>query len=161
MAFHEVFVTDAAYSTYRAVVVWIYTGQITFAPIQSSATPKRYPNSVSPKSVYRLAHFLDISDLKTLALAAFKQQVSSANAAVELFSETSRLYEEVQAVLLDFVVQQWSEVKNSDGMQEIERLLEAEEDVPMGATMLKIMLELAKRLAPPTPSRGVLVSAFT
>lgn len=68
---YRIEVTSASYKTYRAVLCWILSNEIIFAPITSSATPRtfdgdhsRSPAPVSPKSVFRLAHFLEIPTLK-------------------------------------------------------------------------------------------------
>ncbi|KAI5476327.1 aminomethyltransferase [Pseudohyphozyma bogoriensis] len=116
--YKEVRVTSSRYSTYRALLVWIYTGHITFAPLSTSFPRSRadaedasttkvsrkvglsqsiseeplLPIPVSPKSIYRLAHLVDLPALAQLALNAIKSFITVDNAAQELFGDVSALY---------------------------------------------------------------------
>ncbi|GAA5856756.1 hypothetical protein JCM8547_008825 [Rhodosporidiobolus lusitaniae] len=78
---HRIAVTETAYTTYLAVI-----------PDPLAA--------VSPKSVYRLAHLLELPQLASLALADFQVQLTVHNAASELFSETSGCYDELRDIAL-------------------------------------------------------------
>ncbi|KAL8283442.1 hypothetical protein RQP46_005852 [Phenoliferia psychrophenolica] len=135
---HIIKVNEVSYRTYHAVLCWIYTTHIDFAPLLSSfpgspseahrslsfhlsAFAKSSPNPpfpASPKSVYRLAHFLEIPALKTAALANLKSQLTPSNIAAELFSETSGKYEEVLDVLGDYAASHREEMKKSQGWKE-------------------------------------------
>ena len=72
-AAHVIFVTDAAYSTYRAMLLFLVTGSIKFAPLSSRGEQARsqaideallehpgMPPPVSPLAVYRLEDKLDL-----------------------------------------------------------------------------------------------------
>lgn len=77
---HQIEVTSGSYKTYRAVLTWIMSNEIEFAPLKSSrrsspipASPgvsSRYPPP-SPKSVFCLASFLEIPALANLTLTNF------------------------------------------------------------------------------------------
>lgn len=103
------------------------------------------PLFASPKSVFRLAHYLEIEELKALALDSIRTQLTVENAAVELVSDVSRCYQDVQKVVLDFVVDNWGKVKASKAMVELERQIEAEE-VAVPTQVLGIFVKLAKGL---------------
>lgn len=158
-------ITGTAWRTYRAVLCWIYTSHIDFAPLASTYPPPistsasepvtrrdfftsfaeshpLLPLPASPKSVYRLAHFLEIPDLQELALASIKAQIRVSNVATELFGDLSMKYEKVQELELDFAVANWKAVRESDGLKEIQALIEAGE-LPSAAA---ISLNLARRL---------------
>ncbi|KAI5474263.1 hypothetical protein MNV49_003751 [Pseudohyphozyma bogoriensis] len=158
----EIKITSARNSTYRAVLVWLQTSHIAFAPLSSSFHPSLSPTStrletlknslkaygslpvpVSPKSVYRLTHLLELPRLGQMALEEISSQLTVDNVALELFSSTSEVYAEVRKVELDFAVRHWAGVKKSKGMAEIERRMEAGEDLP---NFGKIMWEINKRI---------------
>lgn len=73
---HVIRVNDAAFTTYRAVLYYILTSTIAFAPLASRGQDARNsaistaiqqttsPPPVSPRSVYRLADKLDLRSLK-------------------------------------------------------------------------------------------------
>ncbi|GAA6013757.1 hypothetical protein JCM10207_008181 [Rhodosporidiobolus poonsookiae] len=147
-------ILETAYSTYLAAVVWLQCGDIAFAPLSSTFLPASShrlksdaPNArlavvlppsaapptpltlpaVSPKSVFRLAHLLELPELSSLALANFRSQLTVQNAAHELFSPVSCLYDEVRQTVLDFVTGNVREVFASQGMRDAERRAESGE----------------------------------
>ena len=94
LTFRLVEISEAAYTTYHAVLCWIHTGNIVFVPLRSSfrlqpnSTALRnaqltklqispsYPLPASLKSVYRLAHFLELRDLAKLAFDNVQSQLT-------------------------------------------------------------------------------------
>lgn len=169
---YRIVVTNAAYTTYRAVLLYLSTGHIAFAPLSSAppvlveapsdrglsaeqedpesvasvtnssshrAPPRAYdsvvlrkrfrgvwaeeyptlPRPASPKSVYRLAHLLQIAELQRLALASLLNFVTVENVAVEAFSPVSLAYDEVRSQLIDFIVRHWPQVKTSPSWIEL------------------------------------------
>ncbi|GAA5887172.1 hypothetical protein JCM16303_002214 [Sporobolomyces ruberrimus] len=165
--FKTIKVTDTACSTYLSVLLWISTGYIAFAPLLSlfrgqtpieldnlsgrrqaidklkeEATPG-LPSPVSPKSVYRLAHLLELDDLATLALANYRFQLAARGAMYELYGDVSRVYPEIQKIAMAFVVKNWKEVKGTIAMKKIEESFEGGEGD--SATAL-IGVKLAKNL---------------
>ncbi|KAL8278056.1 hypothetical protein RQP46_009516 [Phenoliferia psychrophenolica] len=140
---HTVDITAHSYWTYRAVLGWTTSSHILFAPLTSTFSPADptdisspmdlrinwieeavAENSetgsvpVSPKSVYRLAHFLELDALKSIALAAIKSNLRASNVLQELLGETSSAYEEVREVELNFALANWAEVRKQEGAKE-------------------------------------------
>lgn len=94
-------ITQHTYETYLSLLCWIGTGRITFAPLRSTSKypqpdqqplpstssdndflldKPRSPAPVSPKSIYRLAHYLELQgELSQLALENFKSQLTVEN----------------------------------------------------------------------------------
>ncbi|GAA5877611.1 hypothetical protein JCM1840_005857 [Sporobolomyces johnsonii] len=158
--FKTVTIVDTAYTTYFAVLVWLATGYIRFAPLRSkfrsddkgvkqaraaeldkmvSESDPRLPPPASPKSVYRLAHFLELPELLQLALDSFKSHLSPANVAYELYGDVSCSYEAVRDVALEFAVDKWKEVGEAEGTREMEQRGHADE-LPKGATGTSMLL---------------------
>ncbi|ORY63659.1 hypothetical protein BCR35DRAFT_355041 [Leucosporidium creatinivorum] len=162
--YREIEITETAYSTYRAVLLYLVTSHIYFAILRSSLLPynpaaeftrkqimeteleeEHLPSlPVSVKSVYGLADLLELPALKVLALDEFRTQLSVVNVARELFSSTSALYDEFRTAALDFAVEHWSEVKETEGMKEIERKGKAGEWQGSPALFFELMARAAK-----------------
>ncbi|BGP24411.1 hypothetical protein Rt10032_c03g1470 [Rhodotorula toruloides] len=159
-----------SYRTYRAFLGWVFTGQVQLAPLTSSfrypsiaagptpisatssyrqhaaslaAFSRLYPHRptpVSPKSLYRLAHFLEIPTLQRLCIDALKDTLTSANVAYELFSDPlAEVYQEVFELELELAQEGWDEVKQSQAMRDVTERMREE-----GATQyeLSILLRL-------------------
>ncbi|ORY69430.1 hypothetical protein BCR35DRAFT_354603 [Leucosporidium creatinivorum] len=162
--YREINITETAYTTYHAVLLYLQSGYITFAPLASNLLPHKsdakqtreqlldqhlsstpsLPFPVSPKSVYRLAHLLEIPSLCALSLAELKSQLTISNAVRELFSKTSSLYDDLRAVVLAFVVTNWPEVKTSEGMKEMETMARTGQ-IPHGtATSFELISHISK-----------------
>ncbi|RDX50131.1 hypothetical protein OH76DRAFT_1482610 [Lentinus brumalis] len=95
---YNVVIDDIAFRTFKALVYYSYTGEITFSPLRSirkapGSTTK--PLSCSPKSIYRVADKYDIPSLKSLALSNIRSQLSPAIAIKELFSLFTSRYPEI------------------------------------------------------------------
>lgn len=79
------------------------------------------PPPSSPKSVYRLAHFLELPELVNLALQNFKSQLNADNAAYELFSDVASSYVEFRDIALGYVVENWKKVVKSKSYEEVRK----------------------------------------
>ncbi|GAA5899965.1 hypothetical protein JCM8208_005553 [Rhodotorula glutinis] len=124
LSYKQVVITATAFSTYEAVLRFLATGYIQFAPLRSSCLAASLPNStsstsradrlravaekdpddlfpVSPKSTYRLAHLLELERLQRMCLADLAQQLMPTSAAHELFDPASVLYDEWRKVVLE------------------------------------------------------------
>lgn len=101
-----------------------------------------FARPISPKSLYRLAHFLELPILAKLSLSLIKSQLSVENVALEFFGDLSAAYPEVRAVELEFVLAHWKEIKVSGAMKEVERRVEAG-NLP---SYVSASLELVKKL---------------
>ncbi|GAA5894515.1 uncharacterized protein JCM6883_002125 [Sporobolomyces salmoneus] len=165
--FKTIRVLDTTYNTYLAVLVWISTQHIMFAPLKSrthnlssfgdSPTAQRQkavsklrqeskpglPTPVSPKSVYRLAHLLELADLQALALTNFKSQLTNQGAFYELYGDVSCTYSAVQAVAMEYVVKNWNLVKESAAARKVKQKLDNGEG---SSAMALIGFELSKEL---------------
>lgn len=76
---------------------------------------------VSPRSLYKLAHRLEIADLRLQALDNFRSQLKPESVAYELFGEMPGIYEEIRSTLLDYAVANWTAVNPSAAMTEVRR----------------------------------------
>lgn len=151
LSYRQIRITKTAYSTFLAVILFLQTGHIRFAPLSSSlSTPRNdylnpllekspaLPLPVSPKSVYRLADLLDLKatesgvspylpNLNSLALAAFRSSLTVEGAAHELFDEASVLYKDLRRAVLDFVKEKATEVTATTGWIEMMGRVERDE----------------------------------
>ena len=163
LSFRIVNIDAAAYTTYRALLCWLQTGHIAFAPLRSSfrlqsdpialRTAKiktahlklSHPVSASPKSVYRLAHFLELPKFAKLALDNLKSQLTKENIAFEVFGDVASIYEEVRKVEVEYAVEHWELVIGSPAMAEVGRLVDELELPSFGPASLRIHRLLAEK----------------
>ncbi|BGP00317.1 hypothetical protein NBRC10513v2_004541 [Rhodotorula toruloides] len=161
----EIKITETAFTTYRAVLAFLRTGFIAFAPLSSTllssspadaptrasrieavvSTDPTLPYPVSPKSTFRLAHLLELDNLQELCLANLAKQLTVDCAAVELFS-TSVRYDDWRKVVLDFVADNCDAVTASSAWAEVTEKVKRDEIRGSGP----IMLELFERKVPKT-----------
>lgn len=166
--FKTVTIIDASYSTYFATLVWMGTGNIRFAPLRSSfkypstlsalASKTRgewlvaaneqhspeFPLPCSPKSIYRLAHLLELDDLAQLALSDFQSQLSLEIVVYEIFTDAASTYTALRDVAVAYAVQNWREVAKSNALKKVkERADSGELD-----TGLLLAIELMKEHGP-------------
>ncbi|GAA5935333.1 hypothetical protein JCM10213_004005 [Rhodosporidiobolus nylandii] len=151
LAFREISITQTAYSTYRAFLVYLQTGFVHFAPLRSAVKPSNpsvvetgddflgkmmaenecLPLPVSPKSMYRLADLHRLAErddrLGEICLPAFSDSLTIHGAASELFSDTSVAYEPIRKAALAFVVERFEEVSASESWKEMMGRIERDE----------------------------------
>lgn len=161
-------ITGTSYRTFRAFLAWTYAGTVDFAPLTSSflsksscssssttsATKRRRqalaplsslhpsrPTPVSPKSLYRLAHFLDIPSLQSLALSALAERLTVEGVAAELFARPAlgEAYDEVLDYEVDFARENWGEVKVSRAMKDASRRLKVDANPYEVETLLRLL----------------------
>lgn len=157
--FHEVVIVDASYHSYRAILVWMASGHISFAPLTSSTIARGYtipqiqamrreqptsnkssiPRPVSAKSVYRLAHFLSLPDLAEHALREYRAQLTSACVTYELCSDVVAAYDQLGDAVASFAASQWDAVKLTKGFEVMMRADEGQMSTDMS---LKLMSKL-------------------
>ncbi|GAA6028189.1 hypothetical protein JCM8097_006905 [Rhodosporidiobolus ruineniae] len=153
--FYEITLSETAFSTFVAFLAYEETGAVHFAPLRSSCAPRNptatatrldllatslhpSPSSaplhpVSPKSLYRLCHYLDLSSthpLPALCLASFAAQLTPAGAALELFSDPCICYDALRGVVVEYVARYWARVSATETWAEGVR--RAKEDEPAG-----------------------------
>ncbi|PBK94258.1 hypothetical protein ARMGADRAFT_1078960 [Armillaria gallica] len=101
---------DIAYKTFKALLVYLYTEDITFTSIKSKTSPpSNFGPGCSPKSMYRLADMINHEPLKKLALANLQTQLTKENICSELFSEFTSWYPEVLNIEVKFTLDHWSD----------------------------------------------------
>ncbi|BGP48814.1 hypothetical protein JCM10450v2_004690 [Rhodotorula kratochvilovae] len=146
-AYREVVVTQTAFTTYRAVLLYLTTGHLTFAPLASSLLPYNpaarstrsehlsralaadppLPLPASPKSVYRLSHLLSLPSLSAAALG------------------TAIAYDELRAVVLRYVVRHWEEVRASEGWKDAMARVKRDEVPGGGGVVVEVLQAVAER----------------
>ncbi|EIW63027.1 uncharacterized protein TRAVEDRAFT_69182 [Trametes versicolor FP-101664 SS1] len=106
---HVVVIPDVAFKTFKALMYYAYTGEISFAALKSArlaSGPAISPNpalACSPKSMYRLADKYGMVELKDLAAKNIRSQLSSRNAMREVLSDFTARYPEVIRIETDFI----------------------------------------------------------
>jgi len=127
---HRITITSVAYKTLFAYLYYLETGIINFSPLTSLLPASYVPNSslspssvpsCSPKSMYRLASFYEHQGLREASYASISSQLDSRNALTELFSDLASDYEETKSICTQAVLDNWSFVKDSKEMKEVER----------------------------------------
>ena len=165
LPFRHVHIDHSAFTTYRAVLCYLQTGHIVFAPLHSSfrlkpdsdtlrtaeikklTTDPAHPLAASPKSVYRLAHFLELTPLAELALANLKSQLTKENIAFEVFGDVAAVYEEVNKVTMELALKEWDYVVTSAAMKAVEKIVEEGGMSSYSIQSLKLMRKMAPRAA--------------
>lgn len=148
LEYRQITVHETAFSTYRAVLFYLKSRHIVFAPVRSSlghstsgdstrtrnAYLSKYhdenpslPLPVSPKSVYRLAHLLQLPDLQKLALKALSSSLTITGAIQEVASPTALAYDEVRKLLCSCLVKNlsapnpaWTTLQEKAGQGELD-----------------------------------------
>lgn len=161
LPFHQIKIDSVAYTTYRAFLCWVHTSYIEFAPLLSSfrldadpvasrkeaiskqARKAHLPRPTSPKSMYRLAHFLDIPELMELSLASLESQLTVETVAFEAFSDVAVAYDAVREIEMSYMIKNWEKVMASAGMAAVERLV-AGGKLPKSSTTALKLLKLLK-----------------
>ncbi|TKA52490.1 hypothetical protein B0A53_04866 [Rhodotorula sp. CCFEE 5036] len=175
LEYQQIDVRETAYSTMNAVLVYLMTGHIDFAPLNSLLETRshdgtssrrtfldRYisihptlPPPVSPKSVYRLAHLLQREELQQLALDALTTSLTPKGAAHELFSPVSIAYADVRNTVIDYVIKNWEEVQASESWNEMSEKAMAGEIEGAAQISFALLRELhTKGLIRTTPAKS-------
>lgn len=131
----EVVVTDASYTTFRALLYYLYTDSITFAPLsstyivakenaQATNSPFPYsnrrsylqansvstgllPRSCSSKAIYRLGDKLGLSELKERACEHIMRNLTASNIVFEAFGSFTLRFEEIKRPQIAFLLERW------------------------------------------------------
>jgi len=157
---YQISIHNAAYSTYRVVLMYLQTGHVWFAPLTSSfshlpveARPKarleaisaqyklepKLPPPASPKSVYKLAHYLSLPSLQSLALQEISRQLSIENVFIELFDGLPSVYDEVRKVMVEYAVKHKKEVIETEGFKTVMERLRRNELDRSGAVVADLL----------------------
>ncbi|GAA6023922.1 hypothetical protein JCM10207_009276 [Rhodosporidiobolus poonsookiae] len=154
LRYYHVHLTSGSYSAYRALLTYRATRHISFRPLNQPATVEYLaaehaarpdlPLPVSPKSMYRLAHFLGIRPLAALALRAYSPQLNASNIGAELFApDWADTYDDVREAVFDVALQHKTAVRDS---REFERALESLKAGELEAAACAVVAELLPRL---------------
>lgn len=155
----------ACYTTWRAVLLYLQTGHIEFAPLLSSfngtdnpadrrnealeaihAENPRLPYLSSPKSVYRLAQALGLSYLSSLATFTLYHEILTLDTApVELFSDLSRDDWLWRVTVISWLVEHWDDVKGTEAWTETMRRVSEGEIKDAGPAMVELLEAVGKR----------------
>ncbi|KAJ7461379.1 hypothetical protein B0H11DRAFT_2056938 [Mycena galericulata] len=144
---HVIVVKGHAYKTWNAFLYYMYTKNLAFrtsgslsdsesGSASTSATPK-----CSAKSMYKLADAFGLTDLKGLALAAVRSQLSAENIVRETFSRFTSWYPEVQDIEVQFLIQHLPDLK-----EEMKEMLKSVCEV----NCLNVLHKIVCRTAPST-----------
>jgi len=120
-------VKDIAYVTWRAMIFYLFTSHISFAPLSSSlrsrarSTCEReqgMPSKPSAKSMYRLADKLGLEDLCKLSLSHIQSQLSTDTILKEVFSAFTSCHKAIRDVELAFLFDHWEELRDSQQLRD-------------------------------------------
>ncbi|GAA5832448.1 hypothetical protein JCM11251_006458 [Rhodosporidiobolus azoricus] len=106
-----------------------------------------HPLPVSPKSVYRAAHLLEIPSLSSLALREIQRQLTPEVAVAELFSPAAAKYDELRGIALKYVVRSWAECKDLKEMKEAKEKTKSGEYPHGGAVLVDLLDKLEEKRA--------------
>ncbi|GAA5982214.1 hypothetical protein JCM11641_006228 [Rhodosporidiobolus odoratus] len=159
-AYHEL-KAPSAYSTYRAVLLYLQTNFIHFSPLRSASLPSNPmatltrpeaiaaraaeigvgdpPLAVSPKSTYRLAHYLRLDDLAALSLSQVRASLHVETCALELVTPTSRCFDEVQKVIVEFIVENLDAVEATTACKQVMGEIERGERMDAAPVLVKLL----------------------
>lgn len=139
----EVVVKHASYTTYRAVLVCVHSGHISFGRLRPASStsilpskltfegevvqprgpavtpPPDLPLAASPKSVYKLADLLEMPDLAKLALGHFVSQLTVSNVLHQLKTDIAA-HADVRERLVAFAAADWGEVRQQPELKDLE-----------------------------------------
>jgi hypothetical protein len=155
--YHEVVISSTAYTTYKSILLWIHSSYINFAPLSSSGPHNMEADvegsdhsapadenliSASPKSVYRLAHLLDLPELCQLALDSIESQLTPFNVALELFGNLAGVYDDLRKIELDYFIANYDAVLKTTTMDVVKQRAIAGELTHYPSTSMEVMERL-------------------
>ncbi|GAA6021031.1 hypothetical protein JCM10207_003893 [Rhodosporidiobolus poonsookiae] len=169
--FHEISIKHTAFSTYHALLVYLQTGFVHFAPLKSASSPSNpsssstrrdylsdayddkasLPLPVSPKSLYRLIDLLRLPDsdpLHTLCLRAFADSLTHDGAAHELFSEASICFDKLRAVVLEYILANHDAVTTTTSWNAVLAEIRGGERPDAAPVLVELLQAVQARLQP-------------
>ncbi|KAJ3486730.1 hypothetical protein NLI96_g4038 [Meripilus lineatus] len=150
---HTVVVSDVAANTWQALVFYILTGVIHFAPLRSQGLEYRMqeitqyahdhpglPPLCSPKSMYRLADKVGLVDLKNLAMKDLEEKLPRIKILDEIFSKYSSVFPEILMAQVNyFCDEEISQTSRLSLQQKIRSVTKGE--LPHATNALMAMLQ--------------------
>ncbi|KAJ3551528.1 hypothetical protein NM688_g4650 [Phlebia brevispora] len=153
---YEILVKDMAFTTFRALIFYLYTGKVHFRGLKSNpghTGTEELPKDTeldtflrcSPKSMYRLAEKLGLKTLQAASLDAIKLLLTPSNILTEIFSEFTSLYPEVFEIENKYLCTHYDHPEVASGWQTaLEKLCCG--DYPHAASVMACLLK--ETLAP-------------
>ncbi|KAK0437320.1 hypothetical protein EV421DRAFT_2038264 [Armillaria borealis] len=104
------YVKDTAYTTWKALLTYLYTQEISFASLKSNGTSRTADkDACSPKSMYRLAVKAGLGSLKELAFENIRSQLTPSNIVAEVFSKFTHRYPEILDMEVRYLLEQFTD----------------------------------------------------
>ncbi|SJL15833.1 uncharacterized protein ARMOST_19338 [Armillaria ostoyae] len=104
------YVKDTAYTTWKALLTYLYTQEISFASLKSNGTSRTADkDACSPKSMYRLAVKAGLGSLKELAFESIRSQLTPSNIVAEVFSKFTHKYPEILDMEVRYLLEQFTD----------------------------------------------------
>ncbi|KAF7290148.1 hypothetical protein MIND_01328000 [Mycena indigotica] len=106
---YRIVIKGHAYNTWKALLYYLYTGQIHFRKIKAGIrqTPavqrEEGAPECSPKSMYKLADKHGLETIKARALESIRSQMSVDNIVHEVFSNFTAMFDEIKTMQVAFL----------------------------------------------------------
>lgn len=164
-----ILVNDIPYSTYRALIYYLYTDNIVFAPLASQfmasaldAKPpvgpstrlewlrvwkkenKGYALPCSAKSMYAVASRFRLAPLKRIAYEFIRKNLTPTNLAFEYFDSFTAAHDELRNLALQGMVTHWEDVQRTPAMIEVWNRLAAG-NMPFAKELLPLLVRELSR----------------
>ncbi|KAK0502101.1 hypothetical protein EDD18DRAFT_1346670 [Armillaria luteobubalina] len=103
------YINDAAYRTWKALLAYLYTREISFASLKSNGNLRITIDACSPKSMYRLAVKANLDGLQELAFENLRSQLTPGNVIAEVFSKFSGQHTKILDMEVKYLVDNFSD----------------------------------------------------
>ncbi|EGN92309.1 hypothetical protein SERLA73DRAFT_79722 [Serpula lacrymans var. lacrymans S7.3] len=141
----HLFVKDTAFRTWKTLLFYLYTDQISWSALKSQTGSKETrdttvedsdgPPPCSPKSMYRLATKIASEPLKKLAFDAISSRLSESNILEELSSDFTSKFPEVLKLQTDKLYEHIASRPVVNGLPEVAKRI-AQGKLPHGAEII-------------------------
>ncbi|CAG7846934.1 SubName: Full=Uncharacterized protein {ECO:0000313/EMBL:CCA72058.1} [Serendipita indica DSM 11827] len=167
-----ILVNDIPYSTYRALIYFLYTDNIVFAPLASQFMAQQlegknggvmngpatrlewlriwkkenrgYALPCSAKSMYAVASRFKLASLKRIAYEFIRKNLNPSNLAFEYFDSFTAAHDDLRNLALQGMVTHWEEVQRSPAMIEVWNRLTTG-DMPFAKDLLPLLVRELSR----------------
>ncbi|KAJ3485441.1 hypothetical protein NLI96_g4967 [Meripilus lineatus] len=144
--------------TFEALLYYLYTGDVEFAPLKSEGEEARKrliedyttrypfrPRPCSCKSMYRLASQLKVEHLQALALQHLKRQLKTTTIVHEIFSPLTARCADVRTLEMDILLEHWDRIEDSKEFQDKLEDLTSGRYPDRGKVLAEIFRRIARR----------------
>ncbi|SCZ99588.1 BZ3500_MvSof-1268-A1-R1_Chr3-1g06127 [Microbotryum saponariae] len=151
VASRTVRITEGTFEDYRATFIWLRTGHILLSDLLESSrskmtdfTSEDAPQPVLARSIYAVAHYLQISSLCELALRCIEDCLTPTTAAEYLVDEWCYFYPEPRELVMTYAVDNWDKVKPTTVMKDaIAKRAKGELSPGARETLLDVLMRVA------------------